>query len=226
MSADDGDRRHSRALEPDLINDPIEKAKAEAANGLRQYDLAEQSILTAIERRPYRLRLSFILSLQREALQGISAYAGLFRPAAVEIQHSKHVPPGAHLVPELVEDLCDYVNQHWDEASAIHLAAYVMWRLNWIHPFADGNGRTSRILSFCVLSIKLGTILPGTPTLPELVIQHRADYESALDAADDAWLREEVDVSLMERLISSLLAKQLHHVYEMAGGAAPNTAGA
>jgi Fic family protein len=129
---------------------------------------------------------------------------------------------GARLVPELVENLCDYVNENWATATPIHLAAYVMWRLNWIHPFADGNGRTSRILSFFVLSTKLGFVLPGTPTLPELVIQHRHAYEDALDSADDAWRdRQRVDVSKMERLIESLLAKQLANVYQMAGGKNP-----
>jgi Fic family protein len=193
------------------------KAEAEAANGLRQYDFAVKSVYQALEREPFRLRPSLILSFQREALRGISAYAGVPRPASVEILGSKHAPPGAHLVSELVEDLCYYVNDHWD-ASAVHLAAYVMWRLNWIHPFADGNGRTSRVLSFFVLSTKLGVVLPGTPTLPELVIQHRTDYEDALDVADEAWKEDRVDVSAMERLIESLLAKQLARVFEMAGG--------
>jgi Fic family protein len=123
----------------------------------------------------------------------------------------------ARLVPELVEDLCDYVNQHWDAESALHLAAYVMWRLNWIHPFADGNGRTSRVLSFFVLSTKVGVVLPGTPTFPELVIGHRTDYENALDEADAAWKENRVGVAAMENLISSLLAKQLAHVHELAG---------
>jgi Fic family protein len=50
------------------------------------------------------------------------------------------------------------------QSTPIHLAAYLMWRLNWIHPFADGNGRTSRIISYVVLSIRAGAILPGTPT--------------------------------------------------------------
>jgi Fic family protein len=219
MPSEERKTRHSRALEPDLISDPQLKAEAEAANALRQYDLAEKSVYQALERRPFKLRPSLIYSLHREALRGISAYAGLPRPASVEIQGSEHEPVGAHLVPELVEDLCDYVNDHWETASAVHLAAYVMWRLNWIHPFADGNGRTSRALSFFVFSTKLGTVLPGTPTLPELVIQHRSAYEDALDLADKAWKESQtVDVSAMERLIESLLAKQLAHVYEMAGG--------
>lgn len=73
---------------------------------------------------------------------------GIIGPAALPFEGSKHEPVGAHLVPELVEDMCDYVNDHWDESTPIHLAAYLMWRLNWIHPFADGNGRTSRIISY------------------------------------------------------------------------------
>lgn len=219
MSSEERKTRHSRALEPDLISDPQLKAEAEAANGLRQYDFAEKSVYQALERQPFKLRPSLIYSLQREALRGISAYAGLPRPADVEIQGSEHEPVGAHLVQELVEDLCDYVNDHWETASAVHLAAYVMWRLNWIHPFADGNGRTSRVLSFFVLSTKLGVVLPGTPTLPELVIQHRADYEDALGRADKVWKDSQtVDVSAMERLIESLLAKQLANVYKLAGG--------
>lgn len=214
------ERRHSKALEPELIKDPTLKAEAEAANGLRQYDLAVQAVQTALERKPFKLRLSLILSLQREALQGISAYAGNFRPGDVEIKHSRHVPPGAHLVPELVEDLCDYVNSHWESSSPVHLAAYVMWRLNWIHPFADGNGRTSRILSFFVLFARLGALLPGTPTLPDLIIDHRDLYEAALDDADDACKDGRIDVSKMEALVEVLLAKQLARVYELAAGKA------
>lgn len=218
MTAEDTGRRHSRALEPEIISDPVAKAEAEALNGLKQYDLAVQVVQAAIDQKRFKLRPSLVLSLQREALQGLSAYAGLFRPGDVEIQHSKHNPPGAHLVAELVEDLCEYVNDNWDDASPIHLAAYVMWRLNWIHPFADGNGRTSRILSFVVLFSKLNALLPGTPTLPDLIIDHRPEYEAALDEADAALIEGKVGVSAMEALIEKLLARQLARVYEMAAG--------
>jgi Fic family protein len=220
MTSEKRKARESRAAEPELITDPQLKAEAEAANGLRQYDYAVKSVYEALERQAFKLRVSRITSFQREALQGISAFAGLTRPAGVGIEGSKHEPPGAHVVQELLEDLCDYVNEHWGEA-AIHLAAYVMWRLNWIHPFVDGNGRTSRILSFFVLSLKLGFVLPGTPTFPELVKAHKHAYEDALDHADEAWRQGRVDVSAMEALIESLLAKQLAHVYDLAGGRAP-----
>jgi Fic family protein len=87
----------------------------------------------------------------------------------------------------VVEELCDYVNDNWESSTPIHLAAYVMWRLNWIHPFADGNGRTSRILSYVVLSIRAGFVLPGSPTIPDQIADNRVPYFDALDAADDAY---------------------------------------
>jgi Fic family protein len=218
MASDKREERHSHALEPELITDPQAKAEAEARNGLRQYDYAVQAIQEAIDRGAFKLRISLILSLHRQALQGISGYAGNFRPGDVQIKGSRHEPVGAHMVPELVEEMCDYINDHSEDKSALHLAAYAMWRLNWIHPFADGNGRTSRMLSFVVLSVRLGTVLPGTPTLPDLIVDHRPLYEDALDAADDAWKDGRVDVSRMEELLESLLAKQLARVYELAGG--------
>lgn len=217
------DKRDSRALEPELISDPIKKAEAEARNGLRQYDAGIKTIQTALDTGEFKLRPSLILALHREALSGISSYAGNYRPAGVEIGGSKHTPPGAHIVPELVEELCDYVNDHWADATAIHLASYVMWRLNWIHPFADGNGRTSRIISYVVLSIRAGYVLPGTPTIPDQIVENRIPYFDALDAADSAYPGK-VDVSKMEQLIAALLANQLTTFYAAAGGKLPSEA--
>jgi Fic family protein len=218
-------QRHSHALEPDLIADPKLKAEAEAKNGLRQYDVGIRIIETAIERgtAEFKLRPSTILALHREALSGISSYAGLWRPAGVEIQGSKHTPPGAHLVPELVENMCDYVNEQWRDATAIYLAAYLMWRLNWIHPFADGNGRTARMTSYVVMSIKIGGVLAGTPTIPEQIVDNRVPYFDALDEADEAFKKDQIDVSKMEEFLASLLANQLMSIYKLAGGGQLNT---
>jgi hypothetical protein len=95
MTGEERDRRDSRALEPELITDPQAKAVAEARNGFRQYDAAIGTI----------------------------HYAGNYRPGGAAIEGSKHEPVGAHLVPELVEDMCDYVNDHWNESTPIHLAS-------------------------------------------------------------------------------------------------------
>jgi len=222
MTVPNNEKRDSRALEPELIKDPQARAEAEARNGLRQYDAGIQAIQTALERPLFKLRPSLILALHREALTGISIFAGNFRPAGVQIQGSKHEPPGAHQVPELVEDMCEYVNSHWDESTPLHLGAYIMWRLNWIHPFADGNGRTSRITSYVVLSVRAGALLPGTPTIPDQIVDNRQPYFDALDAADAGYKAGKFDVSKMEDLLGTLLARQLAGFYEAAGGKIPS----
>ena len=222
MMGDERARRDSRALEPELITDPQAKAAAEASNGCSQYDGAIGTIQKALERGSFKLRPSLMLGLRRDALAGTSSYASNYRPGGVAIEGSRHEPVGAHLVPELIEDMCDYVNDNWEASTPIHLAAYLMWRLNWIHPFADGNGRTSRIVSYVVLSFRAGSVLPGTPTIPDQIVDNREPYFEALDAADLALKGGRIDVSKMEELLASLLANQLAGFYRAAGGKLPD----
>ncbi len=221
------ERRDSVAREPEQITDPVKRAEAEAANGLRQFDAGKAIAQEAIDRQEhsdyrFRLRPSLVLTLHREALAGISMFAGNYRPSSVKISESRHEPPPAHLVPEMIEDLCEYVNDHWRSATPLHLAAYIMWRLNWVHPFADGNGRTSRITSYVVLMIKSGFILPGTPTIPDQIVSDRRGYFGALDEADSALRDGRLDVSAMEELLAGMLARQLAAFYQSAGGKLPN----
>jgi Fic family protein len=207
--------RHSKALDAQIITNPDELARKESFNVVAQYRAVTDMVESYLEpERPFKLRPSHLLHLHRAALDGISSYAGNYRPSGIEIGKSKHEPPPAHRVPELIEDLCEYVNDKWQEKSPIHLAAYVMWRLNWIHPFTDGNGRTSRALSYLVLCIRLNTLLPGKLTIPEQIEQDRTPYYKALEAADVACAAGSIDLTAMKHLIASMLAKQLHAVYE------------
>ncbi|HVZ05483.1 Fic family protein [Hyphomicrobium sp.] len=169
--------------------------------------------------REFRLRPSVILDLNRLAIDELDAFAGNWRPGSVMISGSKHQPPAAHLVPGLVEQMCDYVNDNW-AMRATHLAAYVMWRMNWIHAFTDGNGRTARAVSYLVLSIRLRMKIPGTPTIPEMIIDNREPYYEALEQADQSLDKGAVDLSKMERLLESLLARQLLTVVSEASGKA------
>lgn len=206
--------RHSEAAEASLITDEDQRARRESENAVAQFDM----VLDLIEEvtrtdKPFKLRVSVILSLHRRALDGLSAYAGTTRPGDVSIGKSKHAPPAAHRVPELLEEMCDYVNDRWGEATALHLCAYVMWRLNWIHPFVDGNGRTSRAVSYYVLCAKLGYVLPGHQTVPEQIAADKEPYYLALEAADEECDKDHVDVSRMETLLDDCVATQLLSAY-------------
>ena len=204
--------RHSVAEQLDLITDPQERARREAENGVRQYAVALDVIRTHVHDadRPFRLRSNLILRLHKEVLDGIHVLAGTFRNTPVKIGGSGHEPVEAFMVSEETEHLCEYVNDNWSTKSALHLGAYVLWRLNWIYPFADGNGRTARTVSYVVLSIKLDGLLPGVPTIPDQIASDKTPYYVALEAADLAWkATQQVDVSGLELMLEGMLAKQL-----------------
>lgn len=125
-------------------------------------------------------------------------------------------------MPTFVDDLCEYVNDNWLKASAVHLASMVMWRLNWIHPFTDGNGRTSRATSYLVLCTHSRVLLAGSETIPEQIVENRSPYYDALEDADLTYKREgqltQNTVLAMEELMKAMLAKQLRSAFDTASG--------
>lgn len=201
---------------PDLS--PDEVALREAENTLRQYDRLVELIRGSIGAGRLRLRPSTLMGLNRLAVDGLVKSAGALRRGPIEILNSRHSPPPWEDVAALIDDMCEYVNEGYGKKSPIHLAAYVMWRLNWIHPFADGNGRTSRAASYYVLCVGLGQLLPGPRTIPERIAARKPPYWKALEAADQAWETSTVDVSAMEELLKALLAAQLLDVHKLANG--------
>lgn len=197
-----------------------ERARQEALNTLLQYDrMAELIDETLSSSAQFRLRPHIIQELNRISIQRIETEAGRWRDVPMRIEHSRHEPPPADQVPRLIDEMCDYVNDRWESSSAIHLAAYVMWRINWIHPFIDGNGRTTRAISYYVLCNKEGFRIPGVKTIPELVAENKEPYYKALEAADDALDAGRTDVSQMEILLKDLYARQMLEAVERADSA-------
>jgi len=211
--------RHSEAEDAALLSDPDQIARREAENGLRQFTLALDIIRSHVKdaERPFNLRAGPILQLHRAALDGLHRLAGTFRNTPVKIHGSLHQPPEPAFVADEVQVLCEYVNDNWNK-SAVHLAAFVLWKMNWIHPFADGNGRTARAVSYVVMSIKLDSLLPGTPTIPEQIAANKDPYYNALEEAHKAWASGKLDVSALEALLSDMLAQQLLNAAKEASG--------
>jgi Fic family protein len=166
----------------------------------------------------FRLRPSTLQELNRFAILGMRPAEGSFRTGPITISGSVHQPPPWTDVPRYVDDLCDYVNENWAAKSPIHLSAYVMWRLNWIHPFPDGNGRTSRAGSYLVMCAKLGYLVPGHTTIPQRIAAQKRPYWHALEAADQADANGNIDVSAMEHILEEFLEAQLREVHGSAIG--------
>lgn len=181
-----------------LLCKPEDKATLEARNGVEQIDY----ITELVEAGATELRESHVLTLQAIAVRDVYPCGGQFRDATkdVFIQNSKHKVPHCALVPNLVRDAVDWVNREKVERSALERAAYAQWRFNWIHPFPGGNGRTSRAITYLIICMSEGRMLPGVPTMPTLIYDARDEYIRALQAIDESQ-READEKSTDERIV-------------------------
>ncbi|MBU2019227.1 MAG: Fic family protein [Bacteroidetes bacterium] len=93
-----------------------------------------------------------VLQVHHLILKSIdSEMAGRYRNVQVMIKGSAHTPPQPYLVPKQMEDYFIWYNQNKNRLHPVLLAAEMHERLVTIHPFIDGNGRTSRLVMNFIL---------------------------------------------------------------------------
>ncbi|WP_191830890.1 Fic family protein [Pseudomonas fluorescens] len=186
--------------------DPIYQG-LEVSNNNRQYDFLKSIVGAALAtQRPF-LSTHIIKALNFHAITCLHTNAGEYRPCPVYV--GNHTPPDHYRVEALMDDLVNMVNRNWEQSDPVTLAAYVLWRLNHIHPFINGNGRTARAACYFVLCVKSGSWLPGTTILPELIRRDRQDYIDALRLVDASLAQGAVDLSPLHVLLSKLITEQL-----------------
>lgn len=96
-----------------------------------------------------------LLSIHNLILRGIIPEdAGRYRKAQVMIQGSSHMPPQPLLVPQEMEEYFTWYEINKNKLHPVILAAEMHERLVTIHPFIDGNGRTSRLIMNLILMQK------------------------------------------------------------------------
>lgn len=77
--------------------------------------------------------------------------AGRYRKVPVLISGSTHTPPQPYLVQKLMEDYFLFYEENKSSLHPVVLSAEMHERLVTIHPFIDGNGRTSRLVMNLIL---------------------------------------------------------------------------
>jgi len=179
----------------------------EISNGNRQYDFLRSIVVAALAANAPFLSQQIIKALNYHAIACLHVNAGEYRPWPVEVGDYK--PPDHYRVPALMDDFVNRVNRHWDEADPVVLASFVLWRMNNIHPFINGNGRTARAASYFVLCLKSGGLLPGATILPELIRQNREAYIAALKHADTSVASGTLDLGPLHALLQTLVEQQL-----------------
>ena len=95
---------------------------------------------------------SLVKQLHGLILRGIDrANAGQYRSVPVLIAGSRHVPPQPWQVPMLMEECFRFYEEQRKLRHPVELAALMHERFATIHPFIDGNGRTSRLVMNLIL---------------------------------------------------------------------------
>ena len=127
----------------------------------------------------YTLRSIDILSLHGLVLRSIEEdFAGRIRNGGVRITGANFTPPNANKVPDLLDELIEFINTNPLNLNDIELATIFHHKLVWIHPFFDGNGRTVR------LSMNLLLMRCGFP--PAIILKNdRKKYYEALNQANN-----------------------------------------
>jgi len=99
---------------------------------------------------------------------------GVFNQAGMEVHHA----PLHTLLPDLMQEYVEHINKLNEHACIV--AAIAQFIFEKIHPFADGNGRTGRLISSYMLS-KNGFGFGGLIPFEKYIHKHRHWYYRALE---------------------------------------------
>lgn len=147
-----------------------------------------------------------ILQIHALILQGIDREnAGRYRSVPVMISGSKHTPPPPYVVPEKMQEMMRFYDENRETMHPVELASEMHERLVYIHPFADGNGRTARLLMNLIL-LQNGypiAILKGDT-------ENRLKYYEALETASITG-----DKTPFKNFIKEVLTQTINRILEV-----------
>ena len=108
-------------------------------------------------------------------IRSIQNYIG---PIGLGKEGATYVPPIPEDVPELLDNLMDYMNDRFDEEAFIKVAISHI-QFESIHPYKDGNGRLGRAL----MTLELAKLKEDEPILflSEIIELFKANYYNVLN---------------------------------------------
>jgi Fic family protein len=160
--------------------------------------IADQPITHAFLRQLHELA---VRDLDREG----DRTPGQYRSVDVEIAGASHVPPAGFSVQADMDQLVDFINSDVPPQFQLTHVALAHHRFVWIHPFGNGNGRVSRLLSYAMLA-KHGFVSPiGMRAVNPTAVfgVAREQYYAGLAGADD--LSDKGSIAWSEFFLDGLL---------------------
>lgn len=182
------------------------KSMQEHLEAINHAEAASYLIDIVKDHTPFTFRI--LRELHGLILRGIDKEnAGVYRKVPVRISGSQHIPPQPYLLDKLMEDYFKYYSSQYRKLHPVILAAEMHERLVSIHPFIDGNGRTSRLVMNLIL------LQNGYPIAILKGDNHkRLEYYKALEA-----VQVDSDPLHFYKLVFDEVAESLQEHLELVG---------
>lgn len=156
-----------------------------------------------------------LCALHRAATVFLLERPGDYRQSNVKLRQEGGAllrPPHWKAVPGLMTAFFVELGRVWSEGDALDVAAFALWRITWIHPFRDGNGRTAFAFAYGCLCLQLGALLPHSDTVLDQMLADPGQCNGPLGAADLS-VRGDADgppdLSPLKRYYDQLLLRQI-----------------
>jgi Fic family protein len=124
------------------------------------------------------------------------------RVAVFKGEEVAHMAPSAKMVPDLMDQLFDFINKEKD-ISWIIKACVFHYELEFIHPFIDGNGRIGRLWQQLLL-MKEDSVFEFV-SVESLIKDHQGQYYEVLAACDKAAESTLFIEFCLENIVNALL---------------------
>lgn len=131
----------------------------ESEKEVLNYNQALQDLNKELEERRVKLSLDLILKIQKQITDDLLPQyeSGHLRQQPVQVKDPrsgqiKYLPLDVKDVEPLMKDLIEFVNSNRDKIDPLILAGLFHKQMVLIHPFTDGNGRTTRLATKLLLA--------------------------------------------------------------------------
>ncbi|TVQ24098.1 MAG: Fic family protein, partial [Spirochaetaceae bacterium] len=121
-----------------------------------------------------------LLEAHQILMSGLIDEAGAYRQGGVGVMAGQdviHLAPSAHRVPGLMADLLGWLAA--TDAHPLIASSVYHYEFEFIHPFADGNGRMGRLWQSLILT-RWNAVFADLP-VESLIFEHQAEYYQALE---------------------------------------------
>ncbi|MCF0236219.1 MAG: Fic family protein [Bacteroidaceae bacterium] len=137
-------------------------------------------------------------------------------------QRVRFAPLPAYQTAEAMELLCEAFGQALQSSSHDPLLLIGMWLVDFlcIHPFADGNGRMSRLVTLLLL-YRSNLMVGRYVSIEHLIEQSKDQYYEALRASSQGWHEGTNDYAPFVRYLLGILARACRDFDERAQSLQP-----